>query len=91
MKINLIFSDDLSLNIKKFKIIRTLLHTIYKNKLKMITHMNVRHETIKLLEENIYETLFNINCSNIVLDFPPTAKETKAKINKTELNLKAFA
>ena len=39
-------------------------------------------ETIKLLEENIGRTLFDINCSNIVFNLFPKAKETKAKINK---------
>ena len=38
------------------------------------TKKKVRPETIKLLEENIGRTLFNINCSNIFLDLSPKAK-----------------
>ena len=33
--------------------IRTFSNTIYRNKLKIIKNLNVRPETIKLLEENI--------------------------------------
>ena len=47
--------------------------------------LNVRLETIKLLEENISRTLFDINHSNIFLDQSPKAKEIKAKINKWDL------
>ena len=49
---------------------------------KWIKDLNMRPETIKLLEENIGRTIFDINCSNIFLDLSPKAKEIKGKINK---------
>ena len=56
-----------------------------------IKDLNVRPETIKLLEGNISITLFNINCSNIVLDPSPKVKEIKGKTNKWDLmELKSF-
>ena len=39
--------------------------------------LNVKHDTIKLLEENIGETLSDINHSNIFLDLFPKAKEIR--------------
>ena len=45
----------------------------------------MRVETIKLLEENISRTLFDINHSNIFLDLSPKVKEIKAEINKWDL------
>ena len=51
---------------------------------KWIIYLNVRPETIKLLEENIGRTLFDITHGNI-LDLFPKAKERKAKINKWDL------
>ena len=57
----------------------------------MIKDLNVRPDTIKILEENIGRTLFDINHSNIFLDLSPIVMETKAKINKWNLiKLKSF-
>ena len=54
--------------------------------------INVRPETIKLLEENIGKTLSDIHYSRILYDPPPRILEIKAKINKWDLlNLKASA
>ena len=48
-------------------------------------------ETIKLLEENIGETLSDINHSKILHDPPPRVMEIKSKINKWDLiKLKSF-
>ena len=58
---------------------------------KWIKDLNVRPETIKLLEENIGKTLSDINHSKIVYDPPPRVMEIKAKINKWDLiKLKIF-
>ena len=58
---------------------------------KWIKDLNVRPETIKLLEENIGKTLFNINHSRIFYEPPPRVMEIKAKINKWDLiKLKNF-
>ena len=62
-----------------------------KINLKWIKDLNVRPETIKLLEENIGKTLSDINHSRILYDPPPRILEIKAKINKWDLiNLKSF-
>ena len=49
---------------------------------KLIKDLNVRPETIKLLEENIGRTLDDINQSKILYDPPPRVMEIKTKINK---------
>ena len=49
---------------------------------KWINDLNVRQDTIKLPEENIGRTPFDINCSNIFLDLSPRVMEIKTKINK---------
>ena len=49
---------------------------------KWIKDLNVRPQTIKLLEENIGRTLDNINQSKILFDPPPRVMEIKRKINK---------
>ena len=57
-----------------------------------IKDLNVRQETIKLLEGNIGKTLSGINHSRTLYDPPPRILEIKAKINKWDLiKLKTFA
>ena len=58
---------------------------------KWIKDLNVRSETIKVLEENIGKTLSDINHSRILHDPPPRLMEIKAKMNKWGLiKLKNF-
>ena len=58
---------------------------------KWIKDLNVRPDTIKLLEENIGKTLFDINHSKIFFGPPPTVMKIKTKINKWDLiRLKSF-
>ena len=58
---------------------------------KWIKNLNVRPETIKLLEENIGKNLSDKNHSRILDEPPPRVMEIKAKINKWDLiKLKSF-
>ena len=58
---------------------------------KWIKDLNVRSDTIKLLEENISRTLYDINHSQILFDPPPREMEIKTKRNKWDLKkLKSF-
>ena len=52
---------------------------------KLITDLNVRPDTIKLLEENIGRTLYDINHSKILFDPTPREMELKTKINTWDL------
>ena len=52
---------------------------------KWIKDLSVRPDTIKLLEENIGRTLYDINHSKILFDPPPREMEIKIKINKWDL------
>ena len=58
-------------------------HTIYGNKLKMGSNLNLRSETMKLREENVDRTFFDVN--HIFLDLSPNAKEIRPKINEWDL------
>ena len=49
---------------------------------KLIKDLNIRLDTIKLLEENIGRTLSDINHINIFFDSPPRVMKIKTKINK---------
>ena len=58
---------------------------------KWIKDLNVRPDTIKLLEENTGRTLIDINHSKTFFDPPPRVMEIKTKINKWNLmKLKSF-
>ena len=58
--------------------------TPYTNS-KQIKDLNVRPETMKVLEENIGKTLNDINQSKMFYDPPPRVMEIKTKINKWDL------
>ena len=60
-------------------------NTRHKNNSKWIKDLNVRLETIKLLEENIGRTLDDINQSKILYDPPPRLMEIKTEVNKWDL------
>ena len=47
----------------------------------MISEVNVRPETIQIIEENISRKILDTARSNILLDIYPQARETKEKIN----------
>ena len=58
---------------------------------KWIKDLNVRPDTIKLLEENIGSALFDISLNDIFLDMSPQARETKAEIDKwNDIKLKVL-
>ena len=67
------------------------LKTHTKINLKWIKDLNVRPETIKLLEENIGRTLDDTNQSKILYETPPRVMEIKTKSSKQDLiKLKSF-
>jgi len=58
---------------------------------KWMKDLNVRPETIKLLEDNIGRTFNDINQSKILCDPPSRITEIKTKVSKWDLiKLKSF-
>ena len=54
-------------------------------------NLNVRQEAIKILEEKAGKNCFDLGHSNFLLDTPPEARETKAKMNHWDLiKIKSF-
>jgi len=82
--------ENWSITCKRMKL-EHFLTPYTKINLKWIKDLNVRPETIKLLEENIGKTLSDINHHWILYDPPPRVMEMKAKINNWEpFKLKSF-
>ena len=52
---------------------------------KWLKDLNVRQDTIKLLEKNIGKTFSDINLTNVFSGQSPKAAEIKAKINQWDL------
>ena len=70
---------------------RTLPNTIQKIKSKWIKDLDIRPDTIKLLEDNIGQTLSDINDSNIFSGPPLRVMAVKTKIKKWNIiKLKSF-
>ena len=63
---------------QKIEGIRPPSYTIRINS-KWIKVLNVRLETIKILEDNIGSRISNISCSNVFSDKSPQARETNKK------------
>ena len=58
---------------------------------KWMKDLTVRQETIKILQENTGNNLFDLGCSNFLLNMSPEARKTKAKINYWDLiKIKSF-
>ena len=56
-----------------------------------IKDLNISHDTIKVLEENIVRKISDIPCSNIFTNMSPTARGIKERINKCDLiKIKSF-
>ena len=58
---------------------------------KWMKDLNVRQESIKILEENTGRNFFDLSCSNFLLDTSPKTRETKGKMNYWDLfKIKVF-
>ena len=72
------------LHVEKMKLEHFLTPYTKRNS-KWIKDLNVRPETIKLLEENINKSLSDINYSKVLYDLPPSVMEIKLKIKAWDL------
>ena len=64
---------------------RPFSYTIHKDKLKMDERSKCEQGSIKILQENTDNTLFELGHSNFLQDTSMKARETKAKINYWDL------
>ena len=75
---------------KKMKLNRQLIPYTKINS-RWIKDLNISHDTIKVLEENISRKISDIPCSNIFTDMSPRARDIKERINKWDfIKIKSF-
>ena len=81
---------DLDSYMQKMKLDHQL--TLYtKLNSRWIKDLNICHDTIKVLEENIGRKISDIPHSNIFTDMSPKARDIKERINKWDLiKIKSF-
>ena len=59
---------------------------------KWMKDLNVRQESIKILNKNAGNNLFDLGHSNFLLDTSPEARETKTKMNYQDfIKIKGFS
>ena len=57
-------------------------YTIHKNEFKVDKDLNISHDTMKVLQENIGRKISDIPHDNIFTDMSPRARDIKERINK---------
>ena len=60
------------------------LYTIHKTNSKLIKDLNIRSETIRLLEKKKGEKLHDIGLGNNIMDMTPKAQAAKTQINNQD-------
>ena len=81
---------DLDSSVQKMKLYHQLIPYTKINS-RWIKDLNISHDTIKVLKENIGREMSNIPCTNIFSDMSPRARDIKERINKRDLiKLKSF-
>ena len=82
---------DLDSNMQSMKLDHQLTPYIKINS-RWIKDLNISRNTIKVLEESIGRKISDIQCSNILTDMSPKARDIKERINKWDLiKIKSFA
>ena len=70
---------------------RPFSHTIHKGNSKWMKDLDLRQESIRIIEENIGSNLFDNGHSNFFHDPSPKARQTKEKMNFWDLiKIKSF-
>ena len=58
---------------------------MHKNKFKWLKQLNIRKDTLKLLEENTGKTVSDIDHTNVFLGQSPKATDIQTKINRQDV------
>ena len=81
--------ESLTAACKSIKLKHTL-RACTKINSKWLKDLNIRHDTIKFLEESIGKAFPDINCTSVFLGQSPKAIEIKTITNGTQSNLQVF-